>query len=301
MQQLSPGQANPEVPLNENAETLQHQQVYGKRQPATSALTWGYYGGRWGGFSIADGTLTLTDAATNYITVTRAGGAIAVSTNATAWDNTGDHARVYKITTAAGAVSAVEDHRAGPGGVHGAAGSGAGGTAGRHSIAIMASGITPSASGGCGALEIAATASNKPDLIYLPFDASTQEFAQFAIPMPKKWNLGTVSARFLWSHSSTTTNFGVAWQIQAVAVSNDDTISVDYGTAQVVADTGGTTSDLYVSDETSAVTIAGTPAAEDTVFFRVARVPSNGGDTMAIDARLHGVVLYVNTNAETDA
>jgi hypothetical protein len=33
--------------------------VYGKRQPVTTGLTWGYYGGRWGGFSVADGTLTL--------------------------------------------------------------------------------------------------------------------------------------------------------------------------------------------------------------------------------------------------
>ena len=34
--------------------------------------------------------------------------------------------RVYKITTASGVVTAVEDHRAGPGGVHGGAGGGGG-------------------------------------------------------------------------------------------------------------------------------------------------------------------------------
>jgi hypothetical protein len=53
--------------------------------------------------------------------------------------------------------------------------------------------------------------------------------------------------------------------------------------------------------ESSAITIAGTPAAEDTVFFRLGRVPANGSDTLAIDARLMGLVLYITTNADTDA
>jgi hypothetical protein len=36
------------------------------------------------------------------------------------------------------------------------------------------------------------------------------------------------------------------------------------------------------------------------VFFRVSRVTGNGSDTMAIDARLHGITLYITTNADTD-
>jgi hypothetical protein len=31
------------------------------------------------------------------------------------------------------------------------------------------------------------------------------------------------------------------------------------------------------------------------------RVPADASDTMAIDARLHGVVLYLTTDAGTDA
>jgi hypothetical protein len=88
----------------------------------------------------------------------------------------------------------------------------------------------------------------------------------------------------------------VRWGIQGVAISNDDTIAVAYGTAQEVTDTGGTTNDLYVSPATSAITIAGTPAADDMVAFRVYRDPANGADTMAIDARLHGVAIFYTTN-----
>lgn len=142
---------------------------------------------------------------------------------------------------------------------------------------------------------------NKNMFSTLDFDTSTQEFAQFFVRMPKSWNEGTVTAVFTWSHASTSTNFGVVWGLEAVAISNDDAGDVAWGTAQTVADTGGTTNDIYVTSESTAITIAGTPAAEDWVMFQVKRVPSDGNDTMAIDARLHGVTLYFTTNASTDA
>ena len=116
--------ASPEVQINENFETIEFASVYGKRQPATTGLTWGYYGGRWGGFAVADGTLTLTNASDNYVVVLRSSGAVSTSTVTTNWNNTTAYARVYKITTAGGVVTAVEDHRAGPNGVHGPMGSG---------------------------------------------------------------------------------------------------------------------------------------------------------------------------------
>lgn len=119
MQQLSPSQASPEVVLNENFDTLQWAATYGIRQAATVGLTWAYYGGRWGGNVVADGTLALTDAATNYVVVARSGGAISVSTAATNWDNTDTYARAYKLTTSGGVVMATEDHRCGLHGVHG--------------------------------------------------------------------------------------------------------------------------------------------------------------------------------------
>lgn len=345
MQQLTSSQASPEVPINENFETLEHQQVYGKKQTTTTGLTWGYYGGRWGGIAINDGTLALSNNAANYLVVNRSTGALSASTATTNWDNATEYSRVYKVTTASSVVTAVEDHRAGTNGVHGlnvsaislnditdvdtasspapadgdvltwdtgtspprarfaapAGGGGGSSTQGKHSIPVVAAGMAPSVTGGCAALAAIASAANQPDIVTLNFDATTQEYAQFAVPMPKKWNKSTITAAFLWSHAATTTNFGVAWSLQAVAVSNDDPIAAAFGTAVVVTDTGGTTDDLYRTAETAAITVAGTPADEDTVFFRVSRVVSDGADTMAIDARLHAVVLYITTNAETDA
>jgi hypothetical protein len=178
---------------------------------------------------------------------------------------------------------------------------GSAGTTGKHSIYIAAGSITPSATGGCAALATIASAANQPDIQTLDFDATTQEYAQFGIVMPKSWDEGTVTFKAHWSHAATTTNFGVVWDLQALAVSDDDAIAQAFGTAQTSTDTGGTTNDLYSSPESSAITVAGTPASEDMVFFRLSRVTGNGSDTMAIDARLHGITLYVTTNAENDA
>lgn len=172
---------------------------------------------------------------------------------------------------------------------------------GRHAIAVLAGDIRPSVSGGCAVLASVAIAASKPDINTLDFDTTTQEYAQFAIRMPKAWNEGTVTFVPIWSHSDTTVDFGVVWDLQAVAVSDHDLMNAAFGTAVTSSDTGGVTDTLYVGPESAAITIAGTPAAEDTVFFRISRVTDNVGDTMAIDARLHGVVVYITTESQTDA
>lgn len=144
------------------------------------------------------------------------------------------------------------------------------------------------------------TTTNRVMLKTLDFDTTTQEFAQFSFLAPKGWNEGTVTFKAVWSHASTTTNFGVAWSLAGLALSDDDAADTAFGTAITVTDTGGTTNDVYITAESSAVTIGGSPAEGDWLVFQVARVPSDGADTMAIDARLHGVMLLYTTSANTD-
>ena len=145
------------------------------------------------------------------------------------------------------------------------------------------------------------TATNKVMSATFDFDTAADEHVQFGVAFPKGWNEGTVTVIPYWSHAATTTNFGVAWFIQAVAVSNDDTMEVAFGTAVSSVDTGGTTDDLYVGPTTSAMTIAGTPAEGDEVIFQIYRDVSDAGDTMAIDARLRGVKILFTTDALLDA
>src|SRR4051812_8376771 len=84
-------------------------------------------------------------------------------------------------------------------------------TIGKHAIAVVAGSMRPSVTGGCATLTGIASASNQPDIVTLDFDATTEEYAQFSIPMPKSWDEGTVTFKAVWSHAATTTNFGVVW------------------------------------------------------------------------------------------
>lgn len=144
-------------------------------------------------------------------------------------------------------------------------------------------------------------ATNDIMLEYLGFDATTAENAQFSFPAPKSMDESAgVTFRVLWSHPATTVNFGVAWQLQGLGVGDDDAMDAAMGTGVVVTDTGGTTDDLYRTAESSAVTVANL-AEGDLMFFRISRQPSNGSDTMAVDARLIGVEVFYTTNANTDA
>lgn len=172
---------------------------------------------------------------------------------------------------------------------------------GVHAVPVVAGAMRPSASGGCAALALIATTANQPDISSLDFDEATEEYAQFLVPMPKSWNEGTITAKFVWSHPATVTNFAVVWALQAVATSDGDAVAAAFGTAQTVTDTGGTTNAQYVSAATSAITIGGSPVADDIVHFRAYRKAADGSDTLAVDARLHAVVLFITTDAGNDA
>jgi hypothetical protein len=286
--------------VNENFDAATPAMLFARRAGACAGLNWGYYGGRWSGVSIANGTLSLTASSTNYVTVDLATGAIAVSTSSTNWNDTANYARAYKITTGGSSVTNYEDWRAGSGGTLNAVQTNVS-PIGLHAVYISSAAVAPSFAGGCASLATIASGANKPDIMTLDFDPTTVEYAQFGVVMPKSWNEGTITAEFLWSHAATSTNFGVVWQLQAVAVSDNEAIAASYGAAQQAADTGGTTDKLYHSVATSAITVGGTPAAEDMVFFRVSRLSTDGSDTLTIDARLHGIVLKITTDQATDA
>lgn len=291
---ISQSQAQKEVTANAMHDAGSPGMLFGRRASTTTGLTWGHYGGSiliaGTPTAIANGTTALTASTTNYVEATTLG---VVSKNTSAF--TAGRIPLYTVVTNSAGVDSYTDHRD--------TGVTRTGTSGKHEIPIMAAAMRPSASGGCQGLTIVASAANQPDIATLDFDPITKEYAQFALPMPKSWNLGTVTFRPVWSHPATTVNFGTVWSLQAIALSNDDAIAQNYGTAQTSTDTGGTTNDIYIGPESAAITIAGTPAIGDVVYFRLAREVNTGSpdyDTLAVDARLHGIMLTVTTTQETD-
>ena len=170
---------------------------------------------------------------------------------------------------------------------------------GLHTIWIPAAAMVARTTNGA-ASGTAETTTNKIMLRTLDFDTSTQEFAQFAIRMPKSWDEGTVTFQAVGSRASGS-NTGVVWGLAGGSYSSGDTLDTALGTAVTSAVTMTTAGLVYVSTLSSAMTIAGSPAAQDWCVFQVNRTVSNGSDDMTADARLHGISLYVTLNAATDA
>lgn len=132
----------------------------------------------------------------------------------------------------------------------------------------------------------------------LDYDQTTQEFAQFTVAFPKGWNEGTVTFIPYWTAASS--SGGVVWGLAGVAVSDDDVIDAAFGTAQTSTDTLIATTDVHVGPESAAITIGGTPAEGDIVYFQIARNPSDGSDTLAADARLIGIKLLYTIDSNID-
>ena len=171
-------------------------------------------------------------------------------------------------------------------------------TVGKESIWVPAAAMTPTTSNPCSDITIVETTSGRPDMVVLDFATGADEFAQFSIAFPKSWNLGTITYQAFWSGIAASTDCD--WSLQGVAMNDNQTIDVAYGTAVVVSDNAqGAVEELYVAAESGAVTIAGTPADNDLCYFRIGRDVS--GDNMNGDARLHGLKIFFTTDSPNDA
>jgi len=173
-------------------------------------------------------------------------------------------------------------------------------TAGKESIWIPSGAMYPSTTNGCAAIAQVETVALRPDLKVLDFATGADEFAQFSIAFPKSWNEGTVTFQPYWTVTGTNTGT-VAWQLAACSVSSDGNLSLQFGTriATTALAHSGTSNDLMVSVESGAVTISGSPAVGDQVFFQINRDVS--ADNQSGDARLLGVKLFFVTDVANDA
>ena len=208
------------------------------------------------------GTITITDAANGDITIAPNGTGIAKAVDAS--DATG----AIKI-------------------------------AGKETIWVPATAMYPNTTSGCA--DLAQTElSNGPELKSLDFDKSSDEFAQFAVAFPKSWNEGTITFQAFFTANSTNTGT-TSWALQGVALADNGDLNTAFGTA--VAPTAkamsGTANDLAVTAESGAVTIAGSPSADEYVFFQISRDVS--ADDLDADAKLLGIKIFFTTDAANDA
>ena len=172
---------------------------------------------------------------------------------------------------------------------------------GRQTVWVPSAAMRPTSTNGAAAIATSETTAISVDMNTLDFDSSTQEYAQFSIGMPNGWDKGTLTASFYFTHATAVSTV-VMWGIQCVAVSDNDTIDVTFGPAQTVVDTlHNTAEDLQISPETNPITVKGSPAAGDLVFFQVYRDADDAADTTnSTDAQLVGVKMFFYTNDIND-
>lgn len=166
-------------------------------------------------------------------------------------------------------------------------------------IWIPASAMTPRETSGA-APGLRETATNRVMIPTLDFDPATEEYAQFSVRMPKSWNRGALSAYFVWDRAGADVG-AVLFRVQSLATNdgdlNDSAFGVDQGQLDAALDAG----DMMVSPPSGPFTPSGTLSAEAKITFQVFRLASNPGDTLPVDARLHGVTILYTTETDTDA
>lgn len=169
----------------------------------------------------------------------------------------------------------------------------------KRSIYIPATGMYPSTTAGCAPLAQVESSTNDVNIKVLDFDGAgtSKESAEFGVQSPTYWDASTVTAQFIWY--ATAGSGTVNWEIQGLALSDDDALDTAYGTLQEVTDTLTATGDVHITAETSAITIAGSPVAGDWLQFRVNRDPAN--DTNTSDARLMGIRIRFGIKQYNDA
>lgn len=173
-------------------------------------------------------------------------------------------------------------------------------TAGKTAIPIPASAIYKRTTSGPanGTYE---TATNINMHSTLDFDGSAAEYGQFVIMMPSSWNESTLTFKPYMSRTTGGSGSGVTWKLQAVSFSNNESTNAAFGATVSSIVTAATSNTLYIGPESSAMTVAGSPAAGDLVMFQVFRDPTDGSDNLTLDARLHGLTLYITTDSMVDS
>jgi hypothetical protein len=159
--------------------------------------------------------------------------------------------------------------------------------------------LRPDLTNGCDPAIDATLTAGHPLLVGCGFSGTVDQFAQFKVPLPKAWNAGTITFRVRWSAIDAGAG-NVVWSLAGVACSDGDSIDVAFGTAQTITDAFQAVKLEHITAESAAITIAGTPAKQDTVYFRVGRLATNGSDTKAEKVYLLGIEIFITVDAPSD-
>lgn len=156
-------------------------------------------------------------------------------------------------------------------------------------IELPASSWTPTTTSGCADIATVEAATNDIDYKVLDFDASSDENAFLNFQMPTSYDGGVIQFRYVWTNAGGGSAETVVFELSGRAYTNDDAIDQAVGTPVEVSDTWIAQNDIHISDWSSDVTLAGSPAGGQWVHFEIMRDVSE--DNLTGDARLIGVQI----------
>jgi hypothetical protein len=112
---------------------------------------------------------------------------------------------------------------------------------------------------------------------------------------PPQWDGGAIDVDVYWTATGATAGHKVKWNVAAQAGGNDDAWDVAFPTPTATADDDVIASgDIHIISASS-ITVGGTPADGDVVFFEIERTAS-GATQMSQEAELLGIrVKYQNS------
>jgi hypothetical protein len=147
------------------------------------------------------------------------------------------------------------------------------------------------------------TATNKINSDLYLFDGAVAQSVQLKASLPSAWNLGTIKCKAYWDvDTGATTGNGVSWSFAAQAAGDGDTIDTAFPTATQVDDIILGVGVVHISAATAAMTVGGTPALGDLIWFQVTRVVSAANDNTSQAAILLGVkVQYTESTTAPSA
>lgn len=128
--QIAPSQAAKEVTANALFDAASVATAYGRHAEACAGRVFGYYGTRFGGAAVPNGSHLCAAGSTTYMLVDLATGdvvfVVAGESDEDLWDDEA-YGRCYLIVAGAITITSYEDHRFGPRGLFGAGASGGSG------------------------------------------------------------------------------------------------------------------------------------------------------------------------------
>jgi hypothetical protein len=74
-----------------------------------------------------------------------------------------------------------------------------------------------------------------------------------------------------------------------------------FGTAQIISQTRVATNTEHITSATPALTVAGAPAVDSSINFKVYRNIGGANDNLGVDAWLTGVLIQYNTTGSPSA